>query len=196
MTSNFYNRNASKVFAIEPTYLQDEDGNDTDEVSDWWYDDFKEDLRWVLSEDIPDFDVYDKPEYNGDRNYSGSIIGHLERSVYIQDICVATIHLKCIVRSGYYEGCNLDWEYEVTLYNGNEFENELPDVGYISYAIQDVFEEEYLDKLSKQTQSELEQLFNKMVGELESVYERVSTPLRVVGGFSDGTCVYEKINKN
>jgi hypothetical protein len=88
-TPNFYNKNASRVFASE---CQEEfDYNDL-------LDNVRSELKYFNKQERPD----------NDRSYPGTIFAeyNIESGKFM-----ASINL--IARSGYYSGVNLDWEVEI-----------------------------------------------------------------------------------
>jgi hypothetical protein len=86
-TSNFANKNASKVFAVE---LADE----------WSYDDLKDNLRHELDLTEDNFN-----ETNENRSYPSQSVGYIEK--FFNGF---SVRLYVIIRSGYSSGVNLDWE--------------------------------------------------------------------------------------
>jgi len=87
-TPNFYNKNASKVFA-----------NECEEDID--YDDLKLNLQSELEGD-------DIDDYDNERSYPGAKIKRIEK-----DFGKWNVIIEAVVRSGYYSGVNLDWEATV-----------------------------------------------------------------------------------
>mgnify|MGYP000863186240 FL=1 len=159
-TNNFLNKNASKIFACE---LQDE------------YSTY-EDLEEILTEEINEVfgNQFDKEQsYDDERYYSGTYLGDINH-----DYRDCTLRLKPIIRAGYYDGCNLDYEIEFvgpcsSFYNSL---NELEDSLYYHKAI--------INNFKKQ--------LPLMIKKLEEVFATNSTPLDKIGGFSDGTAIYKK----
>lgn len=98
-TPNFYNKNASKIFASE---CQEE----------FDYDDLIGNVRSELK------GARELNEGDGDRNYPATKFAELEVKT---GKWIASIYLTA--RGGYYSGLNLDWEVEVEDVNeGSSFE--------------------------------------------------------------------------
>ncbi len=100
-TGNFYNTNASKIFAVE---IEDE----------WEYDNLFTNLCDALRS--TDYHAYTtlgaapcENDYN--RSFPGKILGGKGVSKMYGD-CEVFIHITPVIRSGYYSGVNLDWEIE------------------------------------------------------------------------------------
>lgn len=88
-TPNFYNKNASKIFASE-----------CDERDD--YNDLIGNVRYAIKESK------EISEGDYDRNYPATKFSEIDIE---SGKWLATIYLTC--RSGYYSGMNLDWEIEI-----------------------------------------------------------------------------------
>ena len=153
-TSNFHNVNASHIFAVD---LQDE----------YEYDDLIDNVKYALKE-TGEFNLLTKSDPNELRSYPSTSIGSLD--TYVEDadgngICIT---ITAVVRSGYYEGVNLDWHPHFEEY-GETIEHLLP-------------------------QAEIEQ--NRLVGLVEYVFAEYSTPLGVTAQFSNGETIYHPIIQN
>jgi hypothetical protein len=88
---------------------------------------------------------------------TGFTIGEDEVEVYVTPV----------IRSGYYEGCNLDWDVR---YYVNGYEDEL-----------------YCENTSVQF------ILNEYVEFIEKIYTQYSEPLGVTARFSNGETIYHKI---
>jgi hypothetical protein len=153
-TSNFHNVNASHIFAVD---LQDE----------YEYDDLIDNVKYALKE-TGEFNLLTKSDPNELRSYPSTSIGSLD--TYVEDadgngICIT---ITAVVRSGYYEGVNLDWHPHFEEY-GETIEHLLP-------------------------QAEIEK--NRLVGLVEYVFAEFSTPLGVTAQFSNGETIYHPIIQN
>lgn len=117
------------------------------------------------------FEACDKWDY--DRNYPGKIIA----SYGLEDgePCGMIKYLEVVIRSGYYDGCNIDWTSD------GEFSSE----------------DESNKKECKKINS-LNKKFDIMVKKTEKILRKNGTELLRVGVFSNGEAVYEikKRNKN
>jgi hypothetical protein len=153
-TSNFHNVNASSIFAVD---LQDE----------YEYDDLIDNVKYALKE-TGEFNLLTKSDPNELRSYPSTSIGSLD--TYVEDadgngICIT---ITAVVRSGYYEGVNLDWHPHFEEY-GETIEHLLP-------------------------QAEREK--NRLVEMVEYVFAEYSTPLGVTAQFSNGETIYHPIIQN
>ena len=153
-TSNFHNVNASHIFAVD---LQDE----------YEYDDLIDNVKYSLKE-TGEFNLLTKSDPNELRSYPSTSIGSLD--TYVEDadgngICIT---ITAVVRSGYYEGVNLDWHCHFEEY-GENVEHLLP-------------------------QAEIEK--NRLVEMVEYVFAEFSTPLGVTAQFSNGETIYHPIIQN
>jgi len=151
-TSNFHNVNASHIFAVD---LQDE----------YEYDDLIDNVKYSLKE-TGEFNLLTKSDPNELRSYPSTSIGSLD--TYVEDadgngICIT---ITAVVRSGYYDGVNLDWHPHFEEY-GETIEHLLP-------------------------QAEIEK--NRLVELVEYVFSEFSTPLGVTAQFSNGETIYHPIN--
>ena len=153
-TSNFHNVNASHIFAVE---LQDT----------YEYDDLIDNIQSGLKS-TGYFNLLTKSDPNELRSYPSTSIGSLDS--YVEDsegngICVT---ITAVVRSGYYDGVNLDWHPHFEEY-GETIEHLLP-------------------------QAEIEK--NRLIGLVEYVFAEFSTPLGVTAQFSNGETIYHPIIQN
>ena len=151
-TSNFHNVNASHIFAVD---LQDE----------YEYDDLIDNVKYALKE-TGEFNLLTKSDPNELRSYPSTSIGSLD--TYVEDadgngICIT---ITAVVRSGYYEGVNLDWHPHFEEY-GETIEHLLP-------------------------QAEREK--NRLVEMVEYVFAEYSTPVGVTAQFSNGETIYHPVN--
>jgi hypothetical protein len=154
-TSNFHNVNATHIFAVE---LENE--------FDY------EDLVYNLESEFnnhSDFSDYGKSDPNGLRSFPSKSLGSFGNSVTIEDDEVE-IFVTPVIRSGYYEGCNLDW--------------------YVRYYVNGY--EDYTYKSHPRIQTLVEVYTNF----IENVYEQYSQPLGVTARFSNGETIYHAINLN
>ena len=151
-TSNFHNVNATNIFAVQ---LEDE----------WAYDDLVENLESEFSEHSDYYD-YGKSDPNELRSFPSKSLGSLSNSITIEDDEVE-IYVTPVIRSGYYEGCNLDWH--VRLYvNGSE-------------------DDTYSDD------ARVSAIANDYIECIEDIFEQYSQPLGVTARFSNGETIYHAI---
>jgi hypothetical protein len=175
-TSNFHNVNASAIFAVR---LEDE----------WAYDDLVENLTSELSNntDYVDYGKTDKHELRSFPSRSlGSIRKYHQYKDFYVEVCVTPV-----IRSGYYEGVNLDWNVDY-LING-ECSYDEP-----NFEVADV---EWYGKISKSkaiqyaklADKKAEKIKNEIVEQLESLYNDYSEKYGVTAVFSNGETIYHKL---
>jgi len=151
-TSNFHNVNATHIFAVQ---LEDE----------WAYDDLVENLESEFSKHSDYYD-YGKSDPNELRSFPSKSLGSFSNSVTIEDDEIE-IYVTPVIRSGYYEGVNLDWH--VRLYvNGYD------DDTYSDDARVSVIANDYIEFI-------------------EDIFEQYSQPLGVTARFSNGETIYHAI---
>jgi hypothetical protein len=154
-TSNFHNVNASHIFAVE---LQDE----------YDYQDLVDNLESEFGTNM-DYSDYGKSDPNELRSFPSKSLGSFSNSVEIGDDEVE-VYVTPVIRSGYYEGCNLDWHVR---YYVNGYED-------------DTYE----------THNRIQTLVEVYTNFIENVYEQYSQPLGVTARFSNGETIYHPINLN
>ena len=154
-TSNFHNVNASHIFAVR---LEDE----------WEYDDLVSNLESEFNNNL-DYSDYGKSDPNELRSFPSKSLGSFSNWLTIGDDEVE-IYVTPVIRSGYYEGVNLDWHvrYYVNGYEDNTYE----------------------------THTRVQTLVGVYVNFIENVYEQYSQPLGVTARFSNGETIYHPINLN
>ena len=152
-TSNFHNVNATHIFAVQ---LEDE----------WAY----EDLVYNLESEFNihnDYSDYGKTDPNELRSFPSRSLGSFSDSLTIGDDEVE-IYITPVIRSGYYEGCNLDWHIRLYV-NGYE------DDTYADDARVGVIADEYIEFI-------------------ENIFEQYSDKLGVTAQFSNGETIYHSIS--
>jgi len=151
-TSNFHNVNASHIFAVQ---LEDE----------FDYDFLVENLESEFC-NHSDYWDYGKSDPNELRSFPSKSLGSFSNSVTIEDDEIE-IYVTPVIRSGYYEGVNLDWH--VRLYvNGYD------DDTYSDDARVSVIANDYIEFI-------------------EDIFEQYSQPLGVTARFSNGETIYHAI---
>ena len=103
-TPNFSYWNANNVYVIE-------DGGD------FLVEDLREGLKSMLEND-KSLNVYDRNEHNGNYSYPAVVYTTIEREFEFCGVSMC-VSADMIVRSGYYEGYNLDFDIKVSC--GNAF---------------------------------------------------------------------------
>jgi hypothetical protein len=153
-TSNFHNVNATNIFAVQ---LQDE----------WDYEDLVSNLESEFNKHSDYYD-YGKSDPNELRSFPSKSLGSFSNSVSIEDDEVE-IYVTPVIRSGYYEGVNLDWH--VRLYvNGYDDDTYADDANVL-------------------------RISNDYIEFIEDIFEQYSQPLGVTARFSNGETIYHPINQ-
>jgi hypothetical protein len=151
-TSNFHNVNATHIFAVQ---LEDE----------WAY----EDLVYNLESEFNihnDYSDYGKTDPNELRSFPSRSLGSFSDSLTIGDDEVE-IYITPVIRSGYYEGCNLDWHIRLYV-NGYEDDTYADDANVL-------------------------RISNEYIEFIENIYSQYSEPLGVTARFSNGETIYHKV---
>ena len=163
-TNNFYNKNASNIFACS-----------IEEEFDFY--DLKDNLNCEINR-IKMYKVEENSGHDCERNCNGTYINYLKLE---HKEC--SLILQPIIRSGYYDGCNLDYEIQVYASRGE----------YRFETVQDMIDHLRYEELSYKC---VEKLFTKhlplMVAEIERIYKLFSIPLKKLGQFS-GEAIYQKV---
>lgn len=198
-TSNFLNRNARRIYAVlmdsEEAILDDE-GNETDETEyrsadEWEYEDLKDNL-------INEFKVSSFKFHEGgvltdnNRNFHGTLLGKL--SSYKDYLGVEVgIEIKAIIRSGYYEGANLDWELEYSLdgYDADEIEYAIAEW---EYQANKEFNLGLVKMNSKNVEAWITTEQEKLIEEVERIFAaNCGIKLQKVATFSNGETIYKEV---
>jgi len=153
-TSNFHNVNASSIFAVE---LQDT----------YEYDDLIDNIQSGLKS-TGYYNMLTKSDPNELRSFPSTSIGALDNYVEDANGNGIVVTITAVVRSGYYDGVNLDWHCHFEEY-GETIEHLLP-------------------------AAEAEK--NRLVEMVEYVFSEFSTPLGVTAQFSNGETIYHPIIQN
>jgi len=151
-TSNFHNVNATHIFAVQ---LEDE----------WAY----EDLIYNLESEFNihnDYSDYGKTDPNELRSFPSRSLGSFSDSLTIGDDEVE-VFITPVIRSGYYEGCNLDWHIRLYV-NGYEDDTYSDDANVL-------------------------RISNEYIEFIENIYSQYSEPLGVTARFSNGETIYHKV---
>jgi hypothetical protein len=175
-TSNFHNVNASHIFACS---LEDE----------WAYDDLVDNLKSELGNDS-DYVDYGKTDHNECRSFPSRTLGSIRKYHQYKDFYVE-VCVTPVIRSGYYEGVNLDWNVDYLINGDASYDS--PD-----FYINDIAHYGNLPKSKATTYAKLaekkaEKLKNEIVEKLESIYSDYSMKLGVTARFSNGETIYHKV---
>lgn len=153
-TSNFHNVNATHIFACS---LENE----------WDYEDLIDNLTYEFKNHA---DWYDgnKSDPHELRSFPSRVLGSLTKSFSYNNFSLE-VWVSPVIRSGYYEGCNLDWHVRYYV-NGSE------DESYESHPRVQTLVESYVDYI-------------------ENIFNQYSQPLGVTARFSNGETIYHAINQ-
>ncbi len=152
-TSNFHNVNATNIFAVQ---LEDE----------FDYDFLVENLESEFC-NHSDYSDYGKSDPYELRSFPSKSLGSFSNSLTIGEDEVE-VYVTPVIRSGYYEGCNLDWHVR---YYVNGYEDE-----------------------SYETHNRIQTLVESYVNYIENIFNQYSQPLGVTARFSNGETIYHAIN--
>lgn len=147
-TSNFHNVNASAIFSVEIE-------NEFD------YEDLYDNVRYAMKE-LKEWQDVTKSDPTELRSYPSTSIGALSEYVSDDESGIDVI-VTAVVRSGYYEGVNLDWHCEFEEW-GESVEHLIPQANKVG---------------------------RELVEKLENIFKQFTTPLRSVATFSNGETIYE-----
>ena len=175
-TSNFHNVNATHIFACS---LENE----------WDYEDLVDNLKSELSNDS-DYVDYGKTDHNECRSFPSRTLGSIRKYHQYKDFYVE-VCVTPVIRSGYYEGVNLDWNVDYSINGDAQYDNN-------DFYIEDIA---WYGKLPKSTatkyarlaEKKAEKLKNDIVEKLESIYSDYSMKLGVTARFSNGETIYHKV---
>ena len=151
-TSNFHNVNATNIFAVS---LED----------DFDYYNLLDNLTYDFKSHKNYYD-YGKEDEHELSSYPSKSLGSFSSSIDIGED-THEVYVTPVIRSGYYEGCNLDWHVRCYV-NGMEYDKE-----------------------------DATEVVNKLINEhsnvIEGVFMHYSMPLGVVARFSNGETIYSRV---
>ena len=186
-TPNFYNKNANLIYACE---IKDE------------YD--YEDLVWGLChvfracvgdhpsqypprKEVGSFEAVNLNEADGLRSYPGRIICRIKTPVKsYRDFDIA-VSADIIVRNGYWDGANLDYDIHFHVDEEIVKEDDLDEV--CLYSELPGTRRAYQLALAKKW---FDRMYGKFTDVIEEVFAEFSTPLQLVARASNGEAIYEK----
>lgn len=192
-TSNFYNKNASNVYAVLMDYedvVFDENGNETEETQmvqceSWDYEDLVDYVNELMDESQT-FQVSDRVEFSNNRNFEGTGIKSFVSYKTFGDVEVEIL-LTAVIRSGYYEGANLDWE--LNYYVGSGYDDRID----FMYDFENGYDNQGMAKIQcRNAEKWAAKEGERMVEVLECIFTQVSSPLQVMARFSNGETIYAK----
>ena len=173
-TSNFHNVNASAIFAVP---LE----NDFD------YEDLVDNLKSELNNDS-DYVDYGKTDPNELRSFPSRTLGSIRKYHQYKDFYVE-VCVTPVIRSGYYDGVNLDWNVDYSI-NGDSYDiDELENgIGYNT-----ALPISKIKAYSLLAEKKAEKLKNEIVEKVESIFSDYSDRFGVTAVFSNGETIYHKL---
>jgi hypothetical protein len=181
-TSNLHNVNASSYYSIG---VDDEMDQDQFEVCIYYV---KEQLEAKCKELGLDWYDGEGKDHNELRSFPSRVLGQIRLSKEYTDYDVE-IRVTAVVRSGYYQGGNLDWSDPEYLISGDNTD-EIDFAEMIEYVLDT--SRANSKRLAKFSESWARTNTEVITNALDDVYEACTTPLVVTGRFSDGTTIFEK----
>ena len=173
---NFYNVNASRVFAI-------------DAENEFEYDDLKDNIFYGLQSVFGERNVIRRNESeDGWCSYPGTVVASILGKTKHYEIPEADVEVffNIIVRSGYYAGGNVDWDIVIEV-AGEEYDN-IEEVNFEYCGLTKKQERQYAEYAKKFIRGEIE----RMLPMVEKVFEENTISLNCIGVFSNGEAIYEK----
>ncbi|MGJ0495118.1 hypothetical protein [Aliarcobacter cryaerophilus] len=190
-TSNFYNKNTSKIWSVNTSYFDEDLEEEIIDEFIW------EDTRSNVSSSLEELSKEKRRSYYEDdslkidqlRSFPSTSIGTY--CDYFQ-FCNTEFKIELIphTTSGYYEGFNLDFDIKFNV-DGiyGDYDN-LQD--FIADVKEFLLEENKALRMNLiNLQKRLEALLSEMIDEVESVFEMYSTSLEVFAKFSNGETIYK-----
>lgn len=186
-TSNFHKVNASQYYSV--FFESDED------INDFWYDDQIENIRSFLNEkgfNVDANSLKNVKDPDESRSFPSNIIGSISEYKRICNV-EFQINMYAVVRSGYYDGFNLDWFYEVEIEGDCDIDC-FPDLEQLSETIS------YYGDVSvgmgkiqaKNALKWLNETVDSLIENTEEYFKKITTPLVITERFSNGETIYAK----
>jgi len=173
-TSNFHNVNASHIFACSTE-------------NEWDFEDLIENLSYEFRNHAAWYGG-NKSDPNELRSYPSRVLGSLTKDFSYKDFSLE-VWVSPLVRSGYYDGVNLDWNAHYFI---NGCECDLDDIERML---------EYDTDLSNSqrkaytllAEKKAEKLRDEFVEVTEKIFTDYSMKLGVTAQFSNGETIYHKV---
>ena len=175
-TSNFHNENASAIFAVQLEHEFD-------------YDDLVDNLKSELNND-PDYVDYGKADKHELRSFPSRTLGSIRKYVQYKDFYVE-VCVTPVIRSGYYDGVNLDWNVDYLINGDAQYDN-------TDFYIDDIahygsMSKSKATKYAKLAEKKAEKVKNQIVEKVESIFSDYSEKYGVTAVFSNGETIYHKL---
>ena len=180
-TNNFYS-NSNKIYSIE----LDQDNNQNYDFINCYIDDLQNDI-------ITNLDNFSEPDKNSVdvaelRSYGSRVMAEKREYFYSKSLNSCYYDLQIVLRDGYYQGNNFDINIEFFV-EGEEYEE-----FDIIHNIKDL---DVVDENIKNYKTIIGQAKKSIMKDLKAIDKFLSDltqPIKKIGGFSDGSAVYETIN--
>lgn len=183
-TGNFYNVNTKYIYAVIPE-------------DDCEYKFVEEELKEKLDALREDLQADEGREIarTGNRNYPEKCVGRIELQKYIRDIDLR-IEINVLLRSAYYEGANLDYNYRFCIDN-EEYECISDACEEFIYKYVNAYKNEGMAKIqSKNAEKWLEKTLDKVTDKIEDIFKETCTHvLEVSSVFSNGETWYSEVKQ-
>ena len=182
-TANFLNVNASKVYACDV-----DDEVMADITMGQIIHDINEELKksWVKGWDIAEVE-----KWTNERSYPSKIFGEVYKYFEFYGVEV-TAQINLIIRSGYYQGCNFDYEFEFEV-DGTTYDSiDEVERDFEEYASDYAGKAEHLLRYHLSSFiRKLEDEIGEVINIVEKVYAEHTIGLCKVAQFSNGEAIYE-----
>jgi len=191
-TSNFYKKNADKYYVVMPS----EEEARIEDIN-WWNDKIKEIQDRFSDNRFSDGFI----EYNKWISRDTRMIGRVEVKLHYLNTDFY-LYVDILLRSGYYEGANLDYDWKWYILNDyfdidnlteldgyelvKEYEDWLIDYNW------DVFNMGIWAMHKERLAKKLDNLLYNTTKDIEETFKEISIPMDVVARFSNGETWYAK----
>jgi len=130
--------------------------------------------------------------WDNERNYQGYNFSQINIYKDYGSICIG-LRTNLIIKSGYYEGATLDYEFEFDIM-GETFESLGDFKRVFNYYAEEDYKKGFCEILSQKAQNWIENTIDKISEDIEEVYKNNSRPLKCIAIFSNGEAIYEDYN--
>ena len=189
-TSNFHKVNASQYYSV---FFEADEENEG--FQDFWYDDQIENIRSFLNEkgfNVDANSLKNVKDPHESRSFPSNVIASISEHKRICNV-EFQINMCAVVRSGYYDGFNLDWFYEVEIEGDCDIDC-IPDLEQLSETLS------YYGDVSvgmgkiqaKNALKWLNETVDSLIENTEDYFKEITTPLVITARFSNGETFYAK----
>ena len=180
-TNNFHNVQARRIFAVD---CQDE----------WAYDDAIDNIFYGLEEKFGKQNVIaeDKTPDDELRSFPAIVIATIEgegRTYDGEDVYPVA---EIIIRSGYYQGCNFDYNIKFNVWG--EIYEDIDEINIEEIQYYSDKSEKQAERYTEWMRKHLEVATEKLRNQIEEVYAEYTIPLTVSAIFANGEATYARAN--